>query len=77
MSMLTDVQAVKGRFHWGNSTAWRMPGGGAQVRAYFTLAGLTIVHQPCKIQSILRISCGLLSANGQHAGALGCIPSLS
>ena len=38
MSMLTDVQAVKGRFHWGDSTAWRMPGGGAQVRTQHTLA---------------------------------------
>ena len=38
VSMLTDVQAVKGRFHWGDSTAWRMPGGGAQVRAHYILA---------------------------------------
>lgn len=34
MSMLTDVQAVKGRFHWGNSTAWRTPGGNVQVSAH-------------------------------------------
>lgn len=48
MSMLTDVQAVKGRFHWGDSTAWRMPGGGAQVRTHTTLAvqSLTTAHQP-------------------------------
>ena len=31
VAMLTDVQAVKGRFHWGNSTAWRTPGGNVQV----------------------------------------------
>lgn len=48
MSMLTDVQAVKGRFHWGDSTAWRMPGGGAQVRTHTTLAvqSLRTAHQP-------------------------------
>ena len=33
MSMLTDVQAVKGRFHWGDFTAWRTPGGNGQVSA--------------------------------------------
>jgi hypothetical protein len=31
VAMLTDVQAVKGRFHWGDSTAWRTPGGNVQV----------------------------------------------
>ena len=40
MSMLTDVQAVKGRFHWGNSTAWRTPGGNVQVSGNLVLSAV-------------------------------------
>ena len=44
VSMLTDVQAVKGRFHWGNSTAWRTPGGNVQVSGNLALSAVTIIY---------------------------------
>ena len=67
MSMLTDVQAVKGRFHWGNSTAWRTPGGNVQVSSNLVLSAVNshmlLLKSPSPFQFTSHISNGFTLVN--------------